>query len=153
MSEPDCTTAASLPGPDPWPGAGTHGRYHGRMLTRLAALIFWRTLALVSVALGIVGVVLPGLPSVPFLLVAAWAGGKGWPQLEAWLLNHPRHGPGIRRWRDHRAVPRRVKWIATITMLSSTALLAMSSVPFHAKWGVPAFMALVAIWLWTRPEI
>lgn len=138
---------------DPMPVAVAGERYHARMLTRLAALIFWRTLALVSVVLGLVGVILPGLPSVPFLLVAAWAGGKGWPHLEVWLLNHPRHGPGIRRWRDHRAVPRRVKWLATITMLSSTALLALSSVPFHAKWGVPAFMALVAIWLWTRPEI
>jgi len=154
MSEPDCIHLAALPLPaDPGSRAVMPGRYHGRMLTRLAALIFWRTLALVSVALGLVGVILPGLPSVPFLLVAAWAGGKGWPQLEVWLLNHPRHGPGIRRWRDHRAVPRRVKWLATATMLSSTVLLAMSSVPFHAKWGVPAFMALVALWLWTRPEI
>ena len=35
----------------------------------------------------------------------------------------------------------------------STVLLELSPVPFHAKWGVPAFMALVALWLWTRPEI
>jgi uncharacterized membrane protein YbaN (DUF454 family) len=154
MSEPDCIHIAALPlRADPGSLAVIPERYHGRMLTRLAALIFWRTLALASVALGLVGVILPGLPSVPFLLVAAWAGGKGWPQLEVWLLNHPRHGPGIRRWRDHRAVPRRVKWLATATMLSSTVLLALSSVPFHAKWGVPAFMALVAVWLWTRPEI
>jgi len=122
------------------------------MLTRIAGLIFWRTLALACVALGLIGVVLPGLPTVPFLLVAAWAGGKGWPQLEAWLLDHPRHGPAIRRWRDHRAVPRRAKWLATITMASSAALLLVSPAPVHAKWGVPALMAVVAIWLWTRPE-
>lgn len=123
------------------------------MLSRIAGLIFWRTLALVSVVLGLIGVVLPGLPTVPFLLVAAWAGGKGWPLLETWLLTHPRHGPAIRRWRDHRAVPRRAKWLASITMVSSSVLLALSSAPFHAKWGVPLFMAVVALWLWTRPEL
>lgn len=132
--------------------APSTGRYHRPMITRLARLVFWRTLALACVALGLIGVVLPGLPTVPFLLVAAWAGGKGWPQLETWLLDHPRHGAAIRRWRDHRAVPRRAKWAASLTMLASTAVLAASPVPFHAKWGVPVLMAVVAIWLWTRPE-
>jgi uncharacterized protein len=123
------------------------------MITRLAAIVFWRALALACVVLGLVGVVLPGLPTVPFLLVAAWAGGKGWPQLETWLLNHPRHGPAIRRWRDHRAVPRRAKWAATVTMLFSTGVLWALPAPFHAQWGVPLIMAAVAVWLWTRPEI
>ncbi|MFY7857254.1 MAG: YbaN family protein [Rubrivivax sp.] len=72
--------------------------------------LLWRALALVCVALGFVGMFLPLLPTVPLLLVAAWAGSKGWPALEQWLLNHPRHGTAIRRWRDHGAVPRRAKW-------------------------------------------
>jgi uncharacterized membrane protein YbaN (DUF454 family) len=122
------------------------------MLTRLAALMFWRTLALASTALGIAGAFLPVLPTTPFLLVAAWAAGKGWPQFEAWLLEHPRWGPPIRRWRDHRAVPRSAKWAATLAMLASTALLAASHAPTQLKWAVPAMMAAVACWLWLRPE-
>ncbi len=122
------------------------------MLTRIAALVFWRTLALASVALGLIGVVVPGLPTVPFLLLAAWAGGKGWPQLEAWLLAHPRHGAAIRQWRERRAVPRRAKWLASATMLMSTGLIALSASPLAAKVGVPALLAVVALWLWTRPE-
>jgi uncharacterized membrane protein YbaN (DUF454 family) len=90
------------------------------MARPLLALVFWRTLAVVCVVLGMIGVVLPGLPTVPFLLAAAWAGGRGWPALEIWLLNHPRHGPGIRRWRERRAVPRRAKLAAIGTMLVST---------------------------------
>jgi uncharacterized membrane protein YbaN (DUF454 family) len=85
--------------------------------------------------------------------VAAWAGGRGWPQLEAWLLAHPRHGPPIRRWRDHRAVPRRAKWFASVTMLVSTALIALSSAPLAVKVGIPLLMAAVATWLWRRPEV
>ncbi len=123
------------------------------MLTRLASLLLWRSLALVCLALGVIGAFLPLLPTTPFLLVAAWAAGKGWPQFEAWLLAHPRYGPPIRRWRDHRAVPRSAKWLASLTMLASTALLAVSTAPLAAKLAVPAFMFAVAWWLWRRPEI
>lgn len=123
------------------------------MLTRLATLVLWRSLALLCVALGIVGVFLPLLPTTPFLLLAAWAAGKGWPQLEAWLLAHPRWGPPIRRWRDHRAVPRSAKWAASLTMVLSLAALWLSAAPMPAKLGVPLFLGAVAWWLWRRPEV
>lgn len=121
-------------------------------MRRQIAILMWRALALLALVLGLIGVVLPGLPTVPFLLVAAWAGGRGWPALEAWLLNHPRHGPAIRRWRDHRAVPRRAKWAASATMVLSAVLILLSSAP---RWGQAAmigFMACVALWLWRKPE-
>jgi uncharacterized protein len=122
------------------------------MLRRAVRLLLWRSLALGCVVLGLIGVVLPGLPTVPFLLVAAWAGGKGWPALETWLLNHPRHGPGIRRWRERGAVPRRAKWFATLMMAASAAAMGVTAAPLWAKVGVPVFMACVAVWLWRRPE-
>lgn len=123
------------------------------MVTRLVKTLLWRTLALACLILGIVGIFVPGLPTTPFLLVAAWAGGRGWPQFEAWLLAHPRHGPPIRRWRDHRAVPRRAKWFASAMMVASTALIALTSAPLAVKLGVPSLMLAVAIWLWRRPEV
>lgn len=112
----------------------------------------WRALAAVSALLGLIGVFVPGLPTVPFLLVAAWAGGRGWPALEAWLLNHPRHGPHIRRWRERGAVPRRAKWAASGMMLLSAAVIALTSAPLWLKLGVPGVMLVVATWLWRRPE-
>lgn len=121
-------------------------------MTRLAALLLWRTLALTCVGLGLAGMFLPVLPTVPFLLVAAWSGSKGWPRLERWLLDHPRHGPAIRRWRDHRAVPRRAKWAASVTMLASIAIVLASPLPLAVKTGVPLFLAAVAAWLWLRPD-
>lgn len=123
------------------------------MVTRHIARWCWRLLALASVALAVVGALLPVLPSVPFLLVAAWAAGKGWPQLEAWLLAHPRYGPPIQRWRDHGAVSRGAKWAATLGMLGSTLLIALSGLPLALKIGAPALMAAVAGWLWKRPEV
>lgn len=118
----------------------------------LAVVFAWRALAVVCTVLGIVGAFLPVLPTVPFLLVAAWAAGKGWPRLEAWLLDHPRYGATIRRWRDRGAVPRRAKWAASAMMLLSAMVLVWSPVPVWTKWAVPALMAAVAWWLWRRPE-
>lgn len=123
------------------------------MVRRVIALLWWRTLAVLSVALGVVGAFVPVLPTVPFLLLAAWAGSKGWPALEAWLLAHPRHGPAIRRWRDHRAVPRRAKWLASATMSVSVVLVLLSGAHWALKLGMVAFLAAVAGWLWRRPEI
>ena len=119
--------------------------------TRITTLL-WRLLAALALLLGLIGIVVPGLPTVPFLLVSAWAGGKGWPALEAWLLAHPRHGPVIRRWREHGAVPRRAKWAASLMMLLSAAVLWLSPLPLAARLGIPLFMACVAAWLWRRPE-
>lgn len=121
-------------------------------MRQAAARLLWRALAVLALALGAIGAVLPVLPTVPFLILAAWAGGKGWPALEAWLLDHAHLGPGIRRWRERGAVPRRAKWLATIMMTGSAVMLALSSAPLAVKLGVPAVMAGVAIWLWRRPE-
>ncbi|MFG6457045.1 YbaN family protein [Roseateles sp. BYS96W] len=121
-------------------------------MRKILARWLWRALALASLVLAVLGVLLPILPTVPFLLLAAWAAGKGWPALEAWLLNHAHFGPGIRRWRESGAVPRRAKWLATGMMTLSATLLALSPAPLPVKIAVPAVMAAVAIWLWRRPE-
>ena len=59
-----------------------------RLRRRIASLL-WRGLAVLSLLLGIVGAMLPVLPTVPFLLLAAWAASKGWPALEIWLWRRP----------------------------------------------------------------
>lgn len=105
-----------------------------------------------AVAFGSAGVIIPGLPTVPFMLLAAWAGSHGWPELEQRLLAHPRHGPIIRRWRSHRAIPRRAKWLATVLMLFSVLTILVAPVPEWFRVLLPVFLALVAVWLWTRPE-
>lgn len=118
---------------------------------RLARLL-WRVLALVFIALGLVGVFLPVVPTVPFLIAAAWAGGRGWPALEAWLLGHPRFGPHIHHWRRAGAVPRRAKWAAILMMSVSATLVLLVEIPVAVKAVVLLAMAATGLWLWKRPE-
>jgi uncharacterized protein len=115
--------------------------------------LLWRTLAIVSLVLALVGVALPVLPTVPFLLLAAWAASKGWPALEAWMLNHGHFGPHIRSWRERGAVPRRAKWLATLMMACSALMLQFMPLPLAVRIAVPAVMTAVAVWLWGRPEV
>ena len=121
-------------------------------MLKLLTVSFWRLLACISLLLGLIGVVLPGLPTVPFLLVSAWSAGKGWPRLELWLLAHPSFGPPLKRWREQGAVPRKAKYLATVMMSLSVVMLLLSAAPFWLKLALPPFLCCVAIWLWLRPE-
>ena len=73
------------------------------------------------------------MPTTVFLILAAWAASKGWPQMDAWLLNHPKYGPTLRDWRANGTVPRKAKWIATIMMTASGILMLFTSAPFWVK--------------------
>lgn len=114
--------------------------------------MLWRLLALVSLLLGVIGAFLPLMPTVAFLLLAAWAAGHGWPELEARMLAHPKYGPMIVLWREQGAVPRRAKWLATVMMTGSALMLWFSAAPPWVLGGVSALLFVVAGWLWTRPE-
>lgn len=117
----------------------------------------WLLLAYVSLALGVVGIFLPGLPTTVFVLIAAFAASRGSERLHRYLLEHPRFGPTIRDWQMYGAVSRRGKWAATLTMLVCAAVLLaiMFSVATHRWWmtALPIVcMAVVGVWLWRRPE-
>ena len=111
----------------------------------------WWLLAYAALCLGLLGIFVPGLPTVPFILLSAWAAAQGSERLHAWLLAHPRFGPMIRDWQAHGAVSRRAKWLASVMMAASGALLLAVAPPVSAAVAI-ACMAGVAAWLWCRPE-
>ncbi|GAA4338193.1 YbaN family protein [Variovorax defluvii] len=114
--------------------------------------LLWRLLAIVFLALALLGVVLPLLPTVPFVLLAAWCASRGWPALDAWLLGHPVYGPSIRDWRRGGVVSRRAKWMASFSMAIGAVVMQFASLPPAARIAGPLVMLATAIWLWCRPE-
>jgi len=116
--------------------------------------LLWRALALFFVLLGLIGIALPVMPTVPFLIAALWAASKGWPRLEAWLLNHPKYGPDIKAWRDHRVIKRRSKLIALVMMATGYLVLWLfvPQVPVWLKAIVGVVLVVVGCWLATRPD-
>jgi uncharacterized membrane protein YbaN (DUF454 family) len=112
----------------------------------------WLLLAYVSLGLGLVGIAVPGLPTVPFVLLAAFAAARGSQRLHRRLLAHAQFGPMIRDWQAYGAVTRRAKVLAVTMMAGCAALLFVTALrPWMAAAGT-AIMAIVGAWLWSRPE-
>jgi len=113
-----------------------------------------QALAAVCLVLALVGLVLPVMPTVPFLVVAAWAAARSSPRLHRWLLEHPRFGPSLRDWNEAGIVPRRAKWFCTVMMAGSAVSM---PVFIPSRWLALvvlaiACMAAILVWLWRRPE-
>lgn len=68
---------------------------------------------LLSLLLGLLGAVLPGLPTTPFVLLAAACFAKASPRLHQWLVQHRWLGPMVRDWEAHHTLPLRIKWLAS----------------------------------------
>ena len=112
----------------------------------------WLALCFVSLGRVSAGIVLPLLPTTPFLLLAAWAFANGSERLHRRLMEHPRLGPPILEWRRHGRVPRQAKVLATLLLATSIgASIALSLLPAVLSILLVAFAAVLLAWLWSRP--
>lgn len=111
----------------------------------------WAGAGLLAMALGIVGIALPLLPTVPFFLLAAFCFARSHPAWEQRLLDHPRYGPPLVRWRQRRAISRPAK-IAALTAMAVTIALSAALVGWPWVIAPISACALSGLWIWTRPE-
>lgn len=114
--------------------------------------IFWFSLGVLAVALGVAGLILPGLPGTVFLLLAAWCFARSSDRAHAWLVTHRWLGPPIVDWQRHGVIRRRAKWTASTVMAIAVALTVSLGVAWWAVGLQAGTLACVALFLWTRPE-
>jgi uncharacterized protein len=111
----------------------------------------WLAGGLVCVGIGGVGVVIPGLPTTVFFILAAWCFSKSSPRLEAWVLNLKGIGPMVR---DHRAglgMPRRAKVLATTCIVAFVGFALWFALEHPAARGVVGAAAVVGVaYIWWR---
>jgi uncharacterized membrane protein YbaN (DUF454 family) len=91
----------------------------------------WLVGGLAAVALGAIGIVVPGLPTTVFFIVAAWCFSHSSPRLERWVLNLPRVGPMVGDYRAGLGMPRRAKVVA-VSMIA--LFVTLSVVLFIGSW-------------------
>lgn len=111
----------------------------------------WLGGGLLAVGLGVLGIALPLLPTVPFFLLAAFCFARSNPAWERRLLDHPRYGPPLREWRTRRAISRKAK-LAALTAMAAT--IALSAALAGWPWVLAPILACAAsgTWIWTRRE-
>lgn len=116
------------------------------------AQILFGLLAYVSLGIGLVAIVVPGLPTTEFILLAAWAATKSSPRLSAWLENHRLFGPILFNWRNGKIIARRAKISATVSMLLCALLMLLTLDHGWPIYLTIAGMSLGNLWIWSRPE-
>lgn len=125
-------------------GAGWHD---GEMqsLLEFARRAAWTALGLLSVAIGAIGIVVPGLPTTVFFIIAAACFARSHPRLEQWVLNLPRIGPAVRRYRAGLGMPLRAKYwaIGMIVVFSTISVVVVDILAFRV--GI-AIVAAIGVW-------
>ncbi len=122
-------------------------RSHQNLMLRLAAM----ALGLVTLGLGLAGFVIPGLPGVPFLLVAAWAFSMSNERLYRWMMTNRWFGTMLADYRAGLGIPRRIKAVAVTTVVvvvTSSVVLALEG---PARVGVAALGTVGIVYILTRP--
>ncbi len=116
--------------------------------------IVYFSLGWVMVALGVIGLVMPLMPGVVFLVAAAACFARCSPRLEAWLFDHPTFGKPLRDWRAAGAIPRPAKAMACAGMTIGFVVFCYSvdpSMPLAA--GVAVLFLACAAYVISRPAM
>jgi uncharacterized protein len=103
--------------------------------------VLYAGLGLFFIGLAVLGVVLPVLPTTPFLLLASYFFVRSSPCLHAWLLRSRLFGGLLRDWQRHRGVRPRVKVTAVLVLLTAVTLsIALGGLP----WPLIALLVVLA---------
>lgn len=117
-----------------------------------AVRVGYLLLGMVMVALGIIGALLPLMPTTIFMILAAACFGRSSPRFERWLLQHPQFGPPLRLWREQGAMSARAKAFACGGMALGFATFWYFAHPSLLLWSAVAIgMGGCAAYLLTRP--
>ena len=104
-----------------------------------------------SVAIGAVGLVVPLLPTTPFLLVAAFAFARSSVRLDRWLREHRSFGPLIDNWHRDGSIDRKAKRIAIVFILITPVATWLFGTPLWVIVCQIAVLSVAAIFILTRP--
>jgi uncharacterized membrane protein YbaN (DUF454 family) len=115
--------------------------------------IFFLILGHFFFALGIVGAILPILPTTPFLLLAVVFYSRSNSKLHAWLMNNKYFGPSLQEWFNQGIIRTKAKILATI-MISFVMIWKIPKVNIliYGKVGIELVLLLLLIFIWTRPS-
>jgi uncharacterized protein len=112
----------------------------------------WFLLGFVSLGCGLVGVVLPLVPTTPFLLLSAYGFSRSSPRVHRWLVGHPRLGPPIRDWNRHGAISSRAKAVA-MAAIAATPLVSLALGAGSTVLAIQVVvLACVTLFVLTRPS-
>jgi uncharacterized membrane protein YbaN (DUF454 family) len=100
------------------------------------------TVGIAAVSLGMIGIVVPLLPTTPFLLLAAACFVRSSERLYAWLIHHRWFGDYIRHYREHRAITLQAK---VVTLMLLWGVIGYTAFGIVTAWWVRALLVVIAV--------
>lgn len=106
-----------------------------------------------AIVLGTLGIVLPLLPTTPFMLLAAWCFARSSPRFHEWLLWRSPFGRYLRHWQQHRAMPPRTKGRAIALIIPTFAISIALVKILWVRSMLLAMLALLVAFMWRIPVV
>ncbi|MDJ0909327.1 MAG: YbaN family protein [Woeseiaceae bacterium] len=122
-----------------------------KQLTRHAARLLWLLVGFLALALGAIGAFVPLLPTVPFILLAAFAFAESSERMHTWLLEHNLFGGMIKDWRRYGAISLRAKVASVVTMALVLIISALHGVAAWILITQAVILSGSAIYVLSRP--
>ena len=108
-------------------------------------------LGFIFLAIGIIGIFLPILPTTPFALLAAYLFGKSSPKFYKWCLSLPVIGPAIVDWNQYQRVSKKSKAVASVTITATVAFVwSRPTIPIAVKIAATAVQLYILVFVNTR---
>ena len=113
--------------------------------------VLWFSLGILLLIIAYAGLILPGIPWSTPAVGAAFCFAKSSERMHNWLYSHKIFGPFLIGWQEKKIFPTKFKYFMIVTMLSTLAILFITTGNIHAVIGSGMFMLFSAIWAWRYP--
>jgi len=111
-------------------------------------------LGFISLGLGLVGSVLPLLPTTPFLLLSAYLFSKSSDKWYRWLINLPKVGGQIQDWNEHGVISVKSKVFCAISIFGVSIWISLIlDVHYVVKIVIPIILISLLVFILTRPSV
>lgn len=109
-----------------------------------------RVVGLMFVGLAYIGILLPGVPTTFFAILAAYSFAKSSPKLDKWIHEHPIFGKYLTNWEQKRVYPNKGRWMMVIVMMISLISMYFTT-PLHVVGYAAGSFILIIIWAFKYP--
>ncbi|NRA61127.1 MAG: YbaN family protein, partial [Psychrobium sp.] len=107
---------------------------------------------ILMLACGVIGIILPVMPTTIFFILALTCFTRSSSKMKLWLLNHPKFGSNLVAWKQYQVVPKKAKYLASISMFISWIIVTLTVKSATLILLIGFIMLLVSIYLFSKPS-
>ena len=92
---------------------------------------FWLVIGILLSTIGLIGIIVPGLPTTPIMILSAACFFRSSEKLYNWVLNNKYYGHHVKNFREGRGMPKKAKYMAITCMWVFVSISVLFGIPDH----------------------